>query len=279
MGPLGGSDRIQTTDGATRQDSAHFPQAGGRIHGVFLLGREERVFNLGTPGPSDRTRRTPISRVRFGIANLGTPAPGHVACLHAGAWWWVTKIPGRTTRHRQPSRVGTSASNLREPRRCFVLDPAALRKHPGGAGGFGGGGGGGGSGGKGARKGGKGGNARSSGAGAGTSAAGDTSQWAQTNLNHLKVGGKDLCFGFQRDGRCRSRAGKQSCRFCHDSCGMCGKSGHVAYECHVGCTQCACSLLGGPCRPLGRGQQPPLHRRHCGGPRRQFDSIACSKWN
>ena len=93
------------------------PQAGGRIHGVFLLGREERVFNLGTPGPSDRTRRTPISRVRFGIANLGTPAPGHVACLHVGARWRVTKIPGRTTRRRQPSRVATSASNLREPRR------------------------------------------------------------------------------------------------------------------------------------------------------------------
>eukprot|EP01043_Picozoa_sp_COSAG02_P085549 COSAG02_NODE_23179_length_727_cov_1.113057_1_plen_43_part_01 len=33
---------------------------------------EERVYNLGTPGPSDRTRRTPISRVRFGISNLGT---------------------------------------------------------------------------------------------------------------------------------------------------------------------------------------------------------------
>ena len=89
---------------------------------------------------------------------------------------------------------------------CFVLDQAALRRHSGGAGGSTGAGGGGGSrGGAGGGKGGKGGN-RHSGAGTGTSATSDTSQWAQANLKHLKVGGKDLCFGFQRDGRCRSRS-------------------------------------------------------------------------
>ena len=43
-------------------------RAGGRIHGVFLLGREERVFNLGTPGPSDR-----LVGHRFRGSDLASP--------------------------------------------------------------------------------------------------------------------------------------------------------------------------------------------------------------
>eukprot|EP01043_Picozoa_sp_COSAG02_P055778 COSAG02_NODE_6525_length_3519_cov_3.419298_1_plen_218_part_00 len=49
---------------------------------------------------SDRTRRTPISRVRFGIANLGTPAPGHVACLTRGNAGHAA-VPA-TPRHSRP---------------------------------------------------------------------------------------------------------------------------------------------------------------------------------
>ena len=97
---------------------------------------------------------------------------------------------------------------------CFEWD-ASARKQSGGGGGGGGGKGG----------------ARGGGGNGGGGGGGDkklsTNDWAK-KLNHASVDGDNLCFNFQRYGKCRS--GKK-CKFSHAHCGQCEEAGHAAFKC------------------------------------------------
>ena len=86
-------------------------QAGGRIHGVFLLGREERVFNLGTPGPSDRMNSSDTDFE----GQIWNRQSGHsgTGCVFERARWRATRIPGRTPHRRCTLLVSERRANQR----------------------------------------------------------------------------------------------------------------------------------------------------------------------
>ena len=54
--------------------------------------------------------------------------------------------------------------------------------------------------------------------------------WADETLEHKEKDGEQLCFKFQRTGKCADKDG--DCAYCHDKfCGICGEEGHIARNC------------------------------------------------
>ncbi len=54
--------------------------------------------------------------------------------------------------------------------------------------------------------------------------------WADETLEHKEKDGEQLCFRFQRSGKCAGKDG--DCEYCHDDwCGICGSDGHLARNC------------------------------------------------
>ena len=79
-------------------------QAGGRIHGVFLLGREERVFNLGTVHErlTDCCTTLPRRPPPVGVDRKDASSP---TTFRLGTFWRATSATTETPSHRHSMAI------------------------------------------------------------------------------------------------------------------------------------------------------------------------------